>query len=274
MTWKLGILIIGSLHWDADRAKWRRERLTEDDGVLVRVPIRYGRKSSIRQTYTMVFAPGLPPASFGTAWVRAVRHPISGPADVIREAQRLWMAESNSLAIPETGPTLSAYWGCVALCINPGFLTTKHASDSGMPKRHELLSVWAELFQDEWKKRCDLEQFKRHKKLREGASPSSVFGVPGFAGIPINDEGLLQIQWPRLASDGAELNNFDLLLATATTPTRHPNTGDYPAVNAIAAAWRANAKCSYFTGNRSCGITTYQDGDLAALLTDFLVKAK
>src|SRR5262249_32844695 len=147
-------------------------------------PICYGRKSFIRQTYTMVFAPGLPSVSFGTARVRSIRHPVSGPNDVVREAQELWMAESNSLSISKTGLSLSAYWGCVALCVNPNFLTTKHASDAEVTKRQELLSVWAQLFKGEWKKRCELEQFKRHKKSREGASPSSVFGVPGFAGTP------------------------------------------------------------------------------------------
>ena len=100
------------------------------------------------------------------------------------------MAESNSPSVPEAGPTLSAYWGCVTLCVNPSFLTAKHASDLVVTKRQELLSVWADVFQGEWKKRCELEQLKKYRKPREGSRPSSVFGVAGLAGTPVNDAGL------------------------------------------------------------------------------------
>jgi hypothetical protein len=58
---RAGILIVGSLLWDPKREReaWRRSRLAIDRSVLVRVPIRYGRRSESRgNTFTMTICIG------------------------------------------------------------------------------------------------------------------------------------------------------------------------------------------------------------------------
>jgi hypothetical protein len=61
MTWKIGILIAGSLYWRAipHRERWREQFLHKDLATAVRAPIRYGRLSRSK-TYTMVYAPNTP----------------------------------------------------------------------------------------------------------------------------------------------------------------------------------------------------------------------
>jgi hypothetical protein len=99
MVWNVGILVVGSLYWDPNREGWRGRRLTSDDGVLVQAPIRYGRKSRSRKdTYTMVFAPRLSAASYGTARILRCQGPISSSEELIAEAKQLWIAEN-----PRTG---------------------------------------------------------------------------------------------------------------------------------------------------------------------------
>jgi hypothetical protein len=53
---RAGILIIGSLFWDASRQTWREERLHMAASEDVTAPIRYGRRSENRgKTYDGVF---------------------------------------------------------------------------------------------------------------------------------------------------------------------------------------------------------------------------
>jgi hypothetical protein len=58
MAFQGGVLIIGSLLWDGDngRTQWRAQRLNENNAKAVAAPIRYGRFSRDRKTYTMVFS--------------------------------------------------------------------------------------------------------------------------------------------------------------------------------------------------------------------------
>ena len=58
MTYRIGIMMIGSLYWDKDRTRvnWRKNRLSKEE-FDVFAPIRYGRLSKKRgSTYTMVFS--------------------------------------------------------------------------------------------------------------------------------------------------------------------------------------------------------------------------
>jgi hypothetical protein len=58
----------------------------------------------------------------------------------------------------------------------------------------------------------------------------------------------------------------DLLLATATQPTPDANTGNFPAVEAIAQAWNNMNEARYFRSSREHGFHTFQDAEIAALL--------
>jgi hypothetical protein len=115
--WSIGILMAGSLYWSTEpyRVTWRGKFLDMNRVILVRAPIRYGRKSR-HGTYTMVYAPGSP---MGQAKVVACqKHAMSG-ADILTQAQALWLAERPSGARPVPGQLHSASWGCVAILFPP-----------------------------------------------------------------------------------------------------------------------------------------------------------
>ena len=98
-------------------------------GVLVKAPIRYGRRSRT-STYTMVFDPGCPD---GQAKVRPCLRSVSSIADLVEEAKALWVAERPANSQPQPGRAHSAEWGCVALLANPGAVNSRR-----------LLDDWAE----------------------------------------------------------------------------------------------------------------------------------
>src|SRR5947209_4925613 len=88
-----GVLIIGSLLWDAEKGRpaWRGARLDKASAQTVTAPIRYGRLSGSRgNSYTMVFS-RLCPA--GQAKLVPCSHTISTVQDLIAEAECLWKAE-------------------------------------------------------------------------------------------------------------------------------------------------------------------------------------
>jgi hypothetical protein len=119
MTWSLGVLIAGSLHWSpmAHRSAWRKARLQTQADVSVGAPIRYGRRSSSRGgTYTMVFAPGTP---LGKAKVRRCKRTCLGIDEIVSEAEALWLAESPDGSARKRSERLGAGWGCVTLLPNP-----------------------------------------------------------------------------------------------------------------------------------------------------------
>ena len=75
--------------------------------------------------------------------------------------------------------------------------------------------------------------------------------------------GQLRIRWPTHV-DGRPIS-FDLLLATATEPSIEAN-GNYPTVEAIAAAWNKNGHVYYFRCHRFVGIHTADDEAIQKLL--------
>lgn len=224
---KIGVLMIGSLYWDSARKEWRDDRLVDTNPKRVRVPIRYGRRSSKRGcTYTMVFSAGLERDKFGQAIVLPCRQRASTIEKLLEEATCLWAAESKLKRMER----ICRSWGCVALLPNP---------------KQEL----AEGLIAEWKSHV-----------------SGVSGYPRLKpakGEPeaVSKSGILNISWPQLL-DGAELE-FDALLGTATDP--QIDNGEYPSDRAIAEAWKTpqgKRHISYFDNNVTSGIATWQDRDI------------
>ncbi|MDE2773579.1 MAG: hypothetical protein OXI46_07715 [Gemmatimonadota bacterium] len=234
------MLIIGSLYWDSapPRPRWRAERLDCMHREHVRVPIRYGRRSTKRgDTYTMVISPQLGAYEYGTAiavpyWTR----------NLIEEAEKLWAAEDNRGRRPEG--RISTDLGCVALLENP---------DHRLPDR----------MREEWKERIVREE-GYHGSVRMNGEERDVVDPRS---------GLLAIDWPRTVT-GSRLE-WSALLATVTRP-RGPEGSPrrYPLPEEIADAW-GNAEDSepdsgrtadYFWKNREHGITTHQDPEIEALL--------
>jgi hypothetical protein len=82
----------------------------------------------------------------------------------------------------------------------------------------------------------------------------------------INERGILQIPWPHRSDTGNALDEFDILLATATMPVPDPGTGDYVSAAMIAEAWNKTGDASYFHSNRKHGFLTFQDEEIASRL--------
>jgi hypothetical protein len=226
---RLGVLTVGSLYWSdhETREKWRDERLEFGSEIDVKVPIRYGRKSTGRDgTYTIVFSRLCLWKSHGLGIAKAIpcSRDISSPSDIIDEAKSLWAAERKE----KNSDRISARWGCVALLPNP---------DGNIPS--EILTSWS--------KRIDQES--RYGNLKHARSEQQI----------VDDAGILQIPWPLTADDGPL--QLDLLLATATNPTLEGDPPTYPRIRKVARAWinDQNDNERYFCNNQKYGIKTYKD---------------
>ena len=231
MSFKLRILIIGSLYWETHpvRDRWRKERLLLDEQFSVGVPIRYGRFAVGRNSYTMVFSPC---CQLGPAKIVRCKLSVSSGNDLICEAEELWKAESKK---DETHGKVSGDWGCVALVTNPKI----HVPE-------EILDGWAS-----------------HVNGQEGYG--TISGSPS-EGVVVTKRGSLLIDWPQLSVGGSV--PLDMLLATATKPTLEADTHNYPLVSKIVNAWKVDTKgnVNYFLRNRESEIFTFQDREINELL--------
>jgi hypothetical protein len=224
MTFKLGVLIIGSLYWDksAVRDTWRKQRLDLGQAVPVKVPIRYGRKSGTRgDTFTMVFSRRCYRSKLGIGLLVPCRAEIGSGDDLILEARKLWNAERNSNG--SDGVTAST-WGAIGLLANPNRIIPD-----------EILALW---------KRHALRE-RSHLKIDLNAAE----------GLAIRADGMLDIRWP-LPDDDELAVGFDMVLATVTVPTI---TKNYPTAVKIANKWIHEGYEEYFFNNVECGIRTFQD---------------
>lgn len=222
-----GVLIIGSLYWDPEpiREKWRKSRLDMATTQVVTAPIRYGRRSQKRgNTHTMVLS-----RSARTGHARAVgcTHPISTADDLIAEAQFLWDAEVKE----RTNGCIAANWGCVALLPNPQ-----------APIPNDMLSAWA----------GHVQQQPNYGKVSHTEAEGRL----------IDENGLLQIDWPRVVGSNEPLQ-LNLLLVTANDP-KLGNLEYYPVPEEIAKAWEAAGSkyAEYFWKNLDNGICTFEDDQI------------
>ncbi len=236
MRLRIGILIVGSLFWDdsRNRSAWRQQCLDMNRSIRVRVPIRYGRRSSGRgNTYTMVFSRLCYRHTYGlgTGWIVPCRRSLRTFEDLVAEAERLAMAEGFKKG------KLSAEWGCVGLLPHP---------EGSVPKPN--LVAW------------------RSRMRGEGSGPLSR-PIRARSECPcISEDGILQLRWPS-SSEGHVRANCEILLATPTQPSLTA-TRTYPHSMDIARAWIANRRGEerYFYSNVACGIRTFQDGRIWRVL--------
>jgi len=234
MCYSLGILVIGSLFWERKehRTNWRNSRLDMDNKIYVKVPIRYGKISSLRNnTYTMVFSESChDERKLGTAIVLPCKNPISNRQDIINEAKALWNAEQKEDR--QIKDQISAKWGTVGILKNP------------------LKDYPSEILSD-WKKFYNPREFRQVKFLM-------------CEKRPISNDGILNINWPRLVSDDSPIK-FDFILATVTAPTLQKEIlhKRYPNPEEIAQEWiRVQKEVDYFINNWNYGIRTFQDKEI------------
>jgi hypothetical protein len=229
MSFSVGILIIGSLYWDTSggRNEWRENRLQMSRDFVVKAPIRYGRRSKTG-TFTMVF--GSVP-TLGQARVVPCKKSVVTVEDLIDEAEWLWAAERREVPGDEQNldHKLSSDWGSVALLTNPKVNMSQSWKDcwtkSVLTKSDETARAW---------------------RL-------------------VDDLGLLQLPWPKLAR-GDHSTPLDLLLATTNSPTLTNNL--YPTAHEVADAWNqeTGGSAEYFRKNRSSGIYTFEDDAISSCL--------
>lgn len=117
---KGGLMIIGSLYWDNDpfRLELREKFLDMDSTKTVDAPIRYGRSSQKRETYTMVFSSGLSSDEQGKTKLVSLKEEYC-TTEKIEEANK---AIINAEHKKETH--LGRYnwgWGCLSVLLNPKF---------------------------------------------------------------------------------------------------------------------------------------------------------
>ena len=114
-----------------------RKRLKSDAAseFPVRVPIRYGRRSTSRgNTFTMVFSPEYNQRP-GTAKIIQCKAAVSSTEDLVLEATELWGAETKKTDQAE----FCAKWGCVTLLAPDDFL-----DQPDRKRRRALLEAWRE----------------------------------------------------------------------------------------------------------------------------------
>lgn len=125
---RCGVLIVGSLLWDEDKAgireSWRRNRLLLRDKKSVRTALNYGRKSSSwNDTYTMTLGAGEQRA---LAWLAPCSMEVGSLSDLMDEARELWRAEGKA---EELGDPFDKRWGCV------GALFGVRAAETSLPEQ-------------------------------------------------------------------------------------------------------------------------------------------
>jgi hypothetical protein len=262
MKLSIGVIVVGALDWESKdygpsfrwklkpgdterierRTRWRNDRFVKNaDEYRLRVPIRYGRKSSNRgNTFTMVFSPEFG-TRLGTAKAIRCKRDVTSIAELTAEAMELWVAESNETHRGK----VSASWGCVALLIHSNFLIG--------PDREERANLLAS-----WAKRVARE--KTYGQGRFSARDKEI------AGGKVIVDGRLQIPWPMLVEGGPV--PLDLLLATVTDPQIGASgKSDYPSPKNIAEGWnRAPHYAYYFLNNRLAGLETAEDADIGKFL--------
>ena len=172
----------------------------------------------------MVFDKGLDENQFGRAIVVPCRRPVRDTAGLVKEAECLWAAESNSDTLDHI--SAKSRWGCVALLTN-------------RPIPDELRTGW-------------IDRINRDRRYY-GQEPDA------YEKVWVDESGFLNISWPS-SEDGSDLG-VDALLATATNPTcdYYPS----PREVAEAWDTRKGKKyIDYFCKNRAHGIKTFQDNKI------------
>ena len=232
MSFKGGVIIIGSLLWDnANRCEWRKRSL-EDLETKIPVPlrIRYGRESGEQRchTYTMIFS-NHPTTGLGQGYIIGFNKKIENEEMLKEEAIALAKAEG---IWTDRRPFFAKDWGAVGLLVNEN----KVGADL-------IKSIWVRLFQE--------YRYDR-PRCRYDHLQYSIDDEPPV----IDNNGFLHIDWT------PEMNAFDFLIATPTAPKpRSALTAREIVERVIERNYRI-----YFDNNRATNITTFQDNEILRYL--------
>jgi len=179
-----GLLIVGSLLWDdhETRVSLRNDTLLMDKSTPVPAPIRYGRKSEKRNTFTMVISSDCKSdEKIGIGSLIPFRNNIENSTEIEHVATCIINAEHKEIK------SLNRYnwgWGCLALLINP--------CKSNNQNVKQLIEFWS-------------------SKFSTGFNPSD-YAVTVEPTL-ISKQGQLFIDWKD------EYGDLDFIVLTATKPT-------------------------------------------------------
>jgi len=234
---KGGVLIIGSLLWqdhldndkkDNIRKLWRDRHLLLDHKIMVKVPIRYGRLSE-SDIYTMTFSNSCKATKQGTSFfVPFKKTPLLTFTDLMNEVKETSIAEGMKGKLLSKEGGKKNFWCSMGLLTNPKTVTAG--------KKKELIKSW------------------NAKIAQEGTLDISQFKI-GKERSCIDKSGQLNLSWllPVDKRDAEILDNYDIVIATATKPTK------YPSIRELSQKVKADTRRNYFIQNYKHGITTFQD---------------
>ncbi|MDQ7960511.1 hypothetical protein [Flavobacterium lindanitolerans] len=242
---KGGILIIGSLLWDPDqgehinfREEWRNTHLNMDDKIRVVAPIRYGRRSNGRPSYTMVLSKETDTKEkLGTAYVVPFKNNPLISDEVLSQAKELSKAEGKGDDKLVKGNQIK--WCVIGLLFNPSI---------NPEKRKGLLDKFTHQLQIDG-------LAENHKLFRIGDEPSI-----------LNEKGEIEINWlePVVSKDKEKIDSFDFIMATCTWQ----NLKNYPDADEILRSVKIDNKQKYFLNNSKNGISTFQDQEIIDKLNE------
>jgi len=238
---KGGVLLIGSLLWqdyvkkndNTIRMDWRDNNLGLSSKVVVKVPIRYGRKSGINtKVFTMTFSNSCRGKNIGLGFVIPFsRNPLTNFEQLRTEARECAIAEGmDNTFIAKNN---NGVWCVLGLLINK-----KKTSSAD---KTALENFWQEqLMNDSYYADFNYMNFKLGRE-----QPS------------ILQNGLLNIPWPVALNkyDRKEVDSYDFVIATATLPTGVR----YPSFKTLARNVILDTDRKYFLNNYKSGIITFQD---------------
>ena len=231
---KGGVIIIGSLLWQDDlfknndniRLNWRKSHLDFDNRIPVKLPIRYGRKSS-SDIMTMVFSNRMA-RKIGFGYVVPFNKIINNIDELLNEASALSTAEGM-------GGDFVRSWGLLVYLLNDKLINV------------DQKKVISKLFKQQKKKnKINIDEYK------VGRERSCV-----------TKSLKLDISWivPIVNSDQSKIDGLHFALATATKPLNR-----IPSKNEIAESIKSDSERRYFINNLTNGIITFEDFEISKFL--------
>lgn len=227
ITFKGGVLIIGSLLWDLSelRQKWRNEDLNLSDKIQIELPIRYGRVSKSRNcTYSMIYSSDCKTKNkLGKGYFVPFKNKSASIKEMLNLSKRVIDSEHNK------NKNLNRFnwgWGCLGIALNPTLEENR---------RNKIIDFWK-------------------KEYGKGFNPKE-YRVGAETPI-VNKFGILLIDWV------SELDEFEFIIGTATKP----QLKEYPSADKIVERMIVNEYDEYFRQNRANFITTFQDDEIHAKL--------
>jgi len=238
ITFKAGVLIIGSLYWDNTngRRPWREQSFGEHyqaHQLSVAVPIRYGRFSDSRDCPTMTFSTSYNhDKKFGTAIFCPFKNQDLTAKELMCQAAMLSEAEGANSRSLIKGSTKNP-WCVLVYLVSPSLKKDNEKWNS---------------FLNHWNYERNLADV--HPLFRCNCEDEPIF----------KNTGELSIEWPE------DLGDYDLILATQTRPT------DYLPVKSMASQFFK--KPEYFLKNRINGIFTDDDTEIIKELSQLITADK